>query len=45
MSYGSPTSADFGKDKSSFDSKAIWRTFWILLCITVFELIVAISLL
>ena len=42
MSSGSPTSADFGKDKSSFDSKAVWRTFWILLCITVFELIVAI---
>jgi cytochrome c oxidase subunit IV len=42
MSSASPTSADFGKDKSSFDSKAVWRTFWILLCITVFELIVAI---
>src|SRR6202051_3674539 len=42
MSSASPTSADFGKDKSSFDSKSVWRTFWILLCITVFELIIAI---
>jgi len=30
------------KDKSSFNTKAVWRTFWILLCITVFELIIAI---
>jgi len=30
------------KEKSSFNSKAVWRTFWILLCITVFELIIAI---
>ena len=29
-------------DKNSFDTKAIWRTFWILLVITVFELIIAI---
>lgn len=29
-------------DKHSFDTKLIWRTFWILLAITVFELIVAI---
>ena len=42
MSSASPSSADFGKDKSSFDTKAIWRTFWILLGITVFELIIAI---
>src|ERR1700688_2122987 len=42
MSSASPTSADFGKDKSSFDSKTVWRTFWILLGITVFELIIAI---
>jgi cytochrome c oxidase subunit IV len=42
MNAANPTSADFGKDKSSFDSKAVWRTFWILLCITVFELIIAI---
>jgi cytochrome c oxidase subunit IV len=32
----------FGKDKSSFNQKAVWRTFWILLAITVFELIIAI---
>lgn len=30
------------KEKSSFNTKAVWRTFWILLCITVFELIIAI---
>ena len=30
------------QEKNSFDTKAIWRTFWILLGITVFELIVAI---
>jgi cytochrome c oxidase subunit IV len=30
------------KEKSTFNTKAVWRTFWILLCITVFELIVAI---
>ena len=42
MNAANPTSADFGKDKSSFDTKAVWRTFWILLGITVFELIIAI---
>jgi cytochrome c oxidase subunit IV len=30
------------QEKNSFDTKRIWRTFWILLGITVFELIVAI---
>ena len=30
------------KEKSSFNTKAVWRTFWILLCITVFELVIAI---
>jgi cytochrome c oxidase subunit IV len=30
------------KDKSSFNTKAIWRTFWILLAITIFELLIAI---
>ena len=29
-------------DEHSFDTKAIWRTFWILLVITIFELILAI---
>ena len=30
------------QEKNSFDTKAIWKTFWILLAITVFELIIAI---
>jgi cytochrome c oxidase subunit IV len=42
MDSGNVTSVEFGKDKSSFDTKAVWRTFWILLCITVVELIIAI---
>jgi cytochrome c oxidase subunit 4 len=42
MDSGTPTAADFGKDKSTFDTKAVWRTFWILLVITVIELIIAI---
>ncbi|HUQ65969.1 MAG TPA: cytochrome C oxidase subunit IV family protein [Flavitalea sp.] len=32
--------ADSHGDKHSFDTKAIWRTFWILLVITCLELIV-----
>jgi cytochrome c oxidase subunit 4 len=36
------TTAELKGGKGSFDTKAIWRTFWILLGITVFELIVAI---
>src|SRR5450755_302192 len=39
-SHGTTTS--FEKEKSEFNTKAIWRTFWILLGITVFELIIAI---
>src|ERR1700712_3109145 len=39
-SHGTTTS--FVKEKSEFNTKAIWKTFWILLAITVFELIVAI---
>ena len=42
MDSGNVTPVEFGKDKSSFDTKAVWRTFWILLCITVVELIIAI---
>ncbi len=42
MRFWQRTSVEFGKDKSSFDTKAVWRTFWILLCITVVELIIAI---
>ena len=30
------------KEKSTFNTKAVWRTFWILLCITVVELVIAI---
>jgi cytochrome c oxidase subunit 4 len=42
MDSGNVASHGFGKDKSGFDTKAVWRTFWILLAITVFELIIAI---
>ncbi len=38
----SHTTSDLPAEKSSFDTKAIWKTFWILLGITVFELIIAI---
>jgi cytochrome c oxidase subunit IV len=38
----SSAEATLPKDKSSFNSKAVWRTFWILLCITIFELVIAI---
>ena len=41
-SEGAVTHTHFEKEKSSFNTKAVWRTFWILLCITVFELIIAI---
>jgi cytochrome c oxidase subunit IV len=41
MDTATPTGADF-KEKSSFDTKAVWRTFWILLGITLFELVIAI---
>ena len=34
--------AEMPADKSTFDTKAIWRTFWILLGITLFELVIAI---
>ena len=36
------THTHFEKEKSSFNTKAVWRTFWILLGITVFELLIAI---
>jgi len=36
------TTTHFEKEKSEFNTKAVWRTFWILLAITVFELIIAI---
>ena len=38
----SSAEATLPKEKSTFNSKAVWKTFWILLCITVFELIIAI---
>jgi len=42
IEHMSSADATLPKEKSTFDTKAVWRTFWILLCITVFELIVAI---
>jgi cytochrome c oxidase subunit 4 len=36
------TAAGLPKEKSTFNSKAVWRTFWILLVITVVELVIAI---
>lgn len=38
----STTHTHFEKEKSGFNTKAVWRTFWILLGITVFELMIAI---
>jgi cytochrome c oxidase subunit 4 len=42
IEHMSSAEATLPKDKSTFDSKAVWKTFWILLCITVVELIIAI---
>jgi cytochrome c oxidase subunit 4 len=42
IEHMSSVEASLPKEKSTFNSKAVWRTFWILLCITVFELIIAI---
>jgi cytochrome c oxidase subunit 4 len=41
-SQGAATHTHFEKEKSEFNTKAVWRTFWILLGITVFELVIAI---
>jgi cytochrome c oxidase subunit IV len=41
-SQGAASHTHFEKEKSEFNTKAVWRTFWILLGITVFELIIAI---
>jgi cytochrome c oxidase subunit IV len=38
----SSSEATLPKETSTFNKKAVWRTFWILLCITVIELIFAI---
>src|SRR5664279_935459 len=42
MDSSHTSAAELPKEKNSFDTKAIWKTFWILLAITVFELIIAI---
>jgi cytochrome c oxidase subunit 4 len=42
MDSSQSTTTGFAKEKSEFNTKAIWKTFWILLAITVFELIIAI---
>jgi cytochrome c oxidase subunit IV len=42
IEHMSSAEATLPKEKSSFNTKAVWRTFWILLCITVFELLIAI---
>ena len=36
------TAAGLPKEKSEFNTKAVWKTFWILLAITVVELVIAI---
>jgi cytochrome c oxidase subunit IV len=36
------TTAALPKEESKFNSKAVWKTFWILLAITVVELVIAI---
>jgi len=42
MDSSHTTTGGLPQEKNSFDTKAIWKTFWILLAITVFELIIAI---
>ncbi len=42
MDSSHTTAGGLPQEKNSFDTKAIWRTFWILLAITVFELVIAI---
>jgi cytochrome c oxidase subunit IV len=42
MDSSHSTTTHFEKEKSEFNTKAVWRTFWILLGITVFELVIAI---
>jgi cytochrome c oxidase subunit IV len=43
MEHTQTSTAEFHHDEHSFDTKLIWKTFRILLYITVFELILAIS--
>jgi cytochrome c oxidase subunit IV len=42
MDSANVTTAGLPKEKSGFNTKAVWRTFWILLAITVVELVIAI---
>jgi cytochrome c oxidase subunit 4 len=42
MDSSNVTATGLPKVKSEFNTKLVWRTFWILLVITVFELIIAI---
>jgi cytochrome c oxidase subunit IV len=42
MDSANTHTGELPKEKSTFDTRAVWRTFWILLAITVFELIIAI---
>src|SRR5450631_13429 len=42
IQHMSSAEATLPKEKSTFNSKTVWKTFWILLGITVFELIIAI---
>jgi cytochrome c oxidase subunit IV len=42
MDSANINTGELPKEKSTFDTRAVWRTFWILLAITVFELIIAI---
>jgi cytochrome c oxidase subunit IV len=42
MDSSHTTTEGLPQEKNSFDTKAIWKTFWILLVITVVELVIAI---
>jgi cytochrome c oxidase subunit IV len=42
MDSSHTTAEGLPQEKNSFDTKAIWKTFWILLVITVIELLIAI---
>ncbi len=42
MDSANMTTTGLPQEKSEFNTKAIWRTFWILLAITLFELLIAI---
>lgn len=42
MDTSHATAGGLPQDKNTFNTKLIWRTFWILLAITIFELVIAI---